>query len=466
MATTQHPLVWDFYRKVEGVESLGGVSHYFDEDSQSLYLKEGNLATRVAPVPEGHWSDAAPSEEIQVSQVGWSHLRLDHPSNGVLYGVAADGGSLEFVRYVYMLDVSSILTNFSFSSTSDSPIDSSAFVVQNIGKTYFDDEVTLFHPGARMIVKVRFGDSELLPVCVSWLDEVDFNELSPTVPLSGRNTIGKLHDQTFDNDNVVKGASQVSAKALLDLAGIKKYIVAPKEEAAEGSKTFTFKPSDTLLEGVDVMNEYYRADEDNNWTVKETADGTVLYGYETWISKYLPNGYYVFNEGSDVFKRRTRRALDGAYSHVYVTGKNTDGTEQSVCLEVKSWPTWIVPGHKTKHISTETTMNSTTFQKWAQNRADELQYVGISEDFVSPFRPQILCGDVASVEQGDVAVSLGIITSLTHKFDTTNGFLTEFTVDSGGVLVEGDSYVVYNRTAKTDGYNRAQRVADLIKIIK
>lgn len=465
MATTPYPLVWDFHRQVEGVTSLGGVSHYFDEDSQSLYLN-GGLVTRVASVPDGHWSSSAYSEEIMISQVGWSRLRLDHPSNGVLYGVASDGNSLEFVRYVYMMDVSSILTNFSFSSTSDSPIDSATFNVKNIGKSYFDDDVTLFHPGARMIVKVGFGDSEPIPVCVSWIDEVNYDELSPSVPISGRNTIGKLHDQTFDDDNVVNGASQVSAKALLDLAGIKKYIVAPKEEAAEGSKTFTFSPSDTLLDGVDVMNEYYRADEDNNWTVKETADGTVLYGYETWISKYLPNGYYVFNEGSDVFKRKTKRALDGAYSHIYVTGKDLSGSEQHAYLEVKSWPTWIVPRHKTKYIEAETAMNYSTFQKWAQNRADELQYVGVSEDFVSPFRPQIMCGDVASVEQGDVAVSLGIITSLTHKFDTNNGFMTEFTVDSGGVLVEGDSYVVYNRTAKNDGYNRAQRVADLIKIIK
>ena len=108
-----------------------------------------------------------------ISQTGWSHLRLDHPSNGILYGVAADGESLEFVRYVYMLDVSSILTNFSFSSTSDSPIDSSAFVVQNIGKEYFNSDVTLFQPGARTIVRVRFGDSELLPICVSWVDESD-----------------------------------------------------------------------------------------------------------------------------------------------------------------------------------------------------------------------------------------------------------------------------------------------------
>ena len=134
MAATPHPLVWDFYRSVEGASGLGGVAHYFDEDSQSLYLKGGNLTTQAANVPEGHWKDAVTSNGITVSQVGWSRLRLDHPSNGVLYGVASGGGSLEFVRYVYMMDVSSILTSFSFSSTSDSPIDSSAFVVQNIDR--------------------------------------------------------------------------------------------------------------------------------------------------------------------------------------------------------------------------------------------------------------------------------------------------------------------------------------------
>ena len=54
MAATQQPLVWDFYRIVEGAENLGGVVHYHDEMSQSMWLSNG-IQTNLAKVEQGHW---------------------------------------------------------------------------------------------------------------------------------------------------------------------------------------------------------------------------------------------------------------------------------------------------------------------------------------------------------------------------------------------------------------------------
>jgi hypothetical protein len=91
------------------------------------------------------------------------------------------------------------------------------------------------------------------------------------------------------------------------------------------------------------------------------------------------------------------------------------------------------------------------------------QYVGIGEDFTGPFRPQLLVGDVASVVNGTVGTNLGIITEVKHSFSRKNGFTTDFSVDSGGVVTDGGNYKVYSRAAELHGFNRKQRIMDLVR---
>ena len=66
----------------------------------------------------------------------------------------------------------------------------------------------------------------------------------------------------------------------------------------------------------------------------------------------------------------------------------------------------------------------------------------MSEAFSSPIRPQLLVGDVASVYYtGETeATDLGVVTDITHSFGET-GFFTDFTVDSGGVVTDGEDYM-------------------------
>lgn len=77
MAATSAPLVWDFYRKVEGAQGLGGVVHYHDETAQSIYLN-GGLSTRLESVPEGHWRESSLSFEYKISSDAWTDIGLDH----------------------------------------------------------------------------------------------------------------------------------------------------------------------------------------------------------------------------------------------------------------------------------------------------------------------------------------------------------------------------------------------------
>ena len=462
MATTPAPLVWDFYRTVPAA-GLGGIVHYYDEESQSLYLAEG-LTTQVATVEDGHWDAATPGEEIRITGDTWTSLGLDHPSNGTLYGVASGPDGLTFLRYHYAMDLSTILDAWQWSRRTDSPIAQLSASVLNVGEGVFLDDASLFQPGSRLRLSVRMGDSEPFMLGTAWLDDMSYDATAQTVPISGRGTIGKLRDQTFDDAGSFTGPLHEEISSIFELAGIKKYEIQPSSD----EPNFSFDPTQTLLAGLEHMTSYYTSrDGLNIWDLAELPDGTVLMGYNTsFISKYIENSYYTFEIGRDLFRRKTRKSSDAAYTQVRATAQSSDGSElQPVTVPVLNYSTWVLGSHKTLHVQAPKKLTQEQLQIWAENKAAELQYVGIGEDFSGPFRPHLLVGDVAEVVEPGQAVgtSLGLVTEVRQVFDLRGGYRTEFAVDSGGVATDGEDYVVYSRSASVSGYNRRQTVMDLIR---
>lgn len=460
MATTTNPLVWDFYRSVDGVENLGGVVHYFDEMSQSLYLSAG-LKTDVALVPEGHWDSAEITSDIQINEeTDVSELRFDHPSNGILYGVSYNGNELTFLRYIYGMDISHIVDSWSWLTQTDNAIAQFDSAVRNIDADVFGMEASLFQPGAKITVHIFMGDSNAYPIGTVWLDESGYSQLEDTVKVSGRNTIGYyLKDQTFDDTTVFEGAVTEVLTGILDYAGLTNYVVQPLET----TKKFEFKPSDTLLSGIEEVLDFYTTIDDK-MEIVELTDGTICIGFDYWVSTYLPRNYYSFDDGREVFKRNTTRSSDGSYAKLRVTGRDADGNELTpVTVDVENFRYWSLGSHRTKHLTAPDGLTQSGLQSWADAQAKIFQHIGIAEDFVGPFRPQLVVGDIAEVVRGDVGTSLGVITQVKQVFDRQNGFVTEFSVDSGGVATDADGYVIYSRSAKVNGYNRKQSIIDLVR---
>lgn len=462
MAVTTAPLIWDFYRTVPADE-LGGVVHYYDEQSQSIYLSNGGLSTKTAPIPEGHWETASPGSEIDVTEDSFDTLRLDHPSNGILYGAATDGDEITFLRYVYAMDLSSITESCSWVTQVDNPIAQLSANIMNVGADVFQNEVTLFQPGARLRLQIHAGTSEAYPIGIAWLDETSFRVTGSTVAISGRNSIGHfLKDQTFDDVEEFEGVSSEQVRQILEYAGLTNFRIQP----GTGTQRFIHKPSDTLLGGLQQMLDFYTYPS-RTWEIVELPDGMILVGYDYWVSDYQPNSYYTFDEGRDVFSRNTRKSVDAAYTAVRITGRDENGDEHTpVTLPVQNWRFWNMGAHKTKHIQAPDGMTAAEFSVWANYYAEILQYVGIGEEFTGPLRPQLLVGDVAEVRHGDTGTALGIITEVRHTFGRADGFKTSFSVDSGGVATDGDAYVVYSKAASLSGYNRQQRMMDLIRAAK
>lgn len=460
MATTPHPLVWDFYRTVDGADNLGGVVHYYDELSQSIYLSSG-LKTDVASVPEGHWETADWLDGTQITNDNaFTMLRFDHPSNGILYGVASDGNKLTFLRYIYGMDISQIVDSWSWLTQTDNAIAQFDSAVQNIDPEIFNDDSSLFQPGARIRVHIFMGDSTAYPIGTVWLDESGYGQLENTVKVSGRNTIGYyLKDQTFDDKTEFNGTVTEVLTAILEYAGLTNFLIQP----LTSKKKFEFKPSDTLLKGIETVLDYYTTIAEK-MEIVELTDGTICIGYDYWVSQYLPRNYYSFDEGREVFKRNITRASDSSYSRLRVTGKDSDGNElKPVTVTVNNFKYWSLGNHRTKHMTAPDGLTQSGLSEWANAQAQMLQYIGVAEDFVGPFRPQLVVGDVAEVIRGDIGTSLGVITQVKQTFDRQNGFITEFSVDSGGDSYEVDAHSVHSRSAKAFGFNRKQGIVDIVK---
>lgn len=457
MATTPHPLVWEFYRQVEGAEGLGGVAHYWDEDSQSLWLSSG-IKTNRANVPEGHWETAKVEETINIGSPAYTSLELDHAYNGVLFGVATLGNALVYLRYVYAVDCSHLIASGNLGLSNSNSVVQLKANLMNIKEDMFTNEATVFQPGARVLFKILAGDEIPMEMCTTYLDSVDFDSRSATVPISGRNNIGfKLTQSTFDEVVEVTAFPHDMAKDICSRANITKLVI----QAADEEREFSFQADQTLMSGLEQICSLYPG-----WKIIELPSGTIVMGYRTFVDGYQGNGYYVFEKGS-VFKRKTKRSCDAAYTKVRITGKDAEGNDlEPVVIPVNNYKQWDLPPNKTYHESMPDGFTQAELQAYAELVAESLQYVGIGEDFTGSFQPQLCIGDIAAVDNGDgTSTALGIITSIKHSFGKS-GYTTDFSTDSGGILMEplAAENGVITMTRPLNGYNRKQNLKDLIQV--
>lgn len=456
MAVTPFPLVWDFYRSVEGAEGLGGVAHYWDEMSQSLWLSKG-IKTNLADVTEGHWETATVEATHDIITPEYDSLVLDHPYNGVLFGVATLGDELVYLRYVYAVDCSDIISSGQLGYSESNSVVQLKANLMNIKETLFMSKATVFQPGARVIFKILAGDELPMDMCSIFLDSVDFNATSKTVPISGRNNIGfKLMQSTFDVDiENVTAKPHEAAQAIATLGEVKKLVIQSTNEERE----FSFRADQTLMSGLEQIADLYPG-----WKIIELPSGTIVMGYRDFVDGYQGNGYYVFDKGS-VFKRKTKKSCDAAYTKVRITGKDAEGNDLEPAFAiVNTYKQWGLPANKTYHESAPDGLTQEELQAYADSTAEYLQYVGIGEDFSCSFQPQLCIGDVAAVDNGDgTSTALGLITSIKHSFGMS-GYKTDFSTDSGGIMMEEGGGLVTYIKRYLNGYNRQQTIKDLIQV--
>lgn len=268
---------------------------------------------------------------------------------------------------------------------------------------------------------------------VFYVDSVDLQVNAGTISADCRSITGKmLKDQCFDENHLYEyDLYAYNLEAILVNAGISDYRIQQPDVPETAWKTgMEFPPDMSMLTG---LNAYIRAS--LNWIARETLDGQIIAGS---IKTYQPlidmNSKYTFNRGSDLISRGIRRDDNDVYSRVcYQSKDGTTGQYVRAYANVQHEYDWSYAPHKTLYVETAENAALADLQEMGDSLASRLSRAGMMEQFSGPFRPHLIPGDSAEIVSDRDTYLFGIVTTVAHNMGS-NGFITSFTVDSGGIL--------------------------------
>jgi len=465
MATTPMPYRWKFSTlRASGVDGVGGLAHYFTEEAQSLYLKDG-IASKELFVTDGRWEDATAGSEVDFDTEEYTQMSWTHPATGSLYGTAIipddDSIILYLLKYNYCKDIGEMIQTGNYQAQTDNPITQINAEVKNWNTDVFVKNETLFMPGSKISLGIAMGDSNIYAIAQNYLDQIDFGYNKPTVSISGRNRVGVMISVPTIN---LKGSMTDTVTNLcawvLDTLGVDNYII----EENDMEFTLEYSPSDTGMKILDTISDLASGfDPGTDWGIEEMPDGTIIIGYNAFRASYLPKSVFKFTN-DELFKRSSVKSVDGAYTKVYVTGKTSNGVElEPVVREITQWKHWRLPGNKTYFAPMLENTTTEEMVRYAKTLAKQLKRTGVTESYRSNMKPQLLVGDYATAEEKDI----GVINQITHTFGE-RGFFTDFTADSGGdkqsiLTRSANDDKVYTSSRRNGGMNRNRRLIDFIR---
>lgn len=409
------------------------VLHFFNNEAQALYLKNGELHGKITNTPNGVWGDREFEGELNITpDIEMINLKLSNLSGFGTVGSYKTGDCHKLLIYELQVDISEYLNAGKIKHTIDSPI--SIFNLQLENPIKDDDEnvaiserAFLISPGARIGFSFSMGDSDEFQIGTFYVDRSDFTLLSETVSVDGRNLIGKaFKDQTFGEKHnySVELLSEVVRKILVD-ANISPYKMLIANTSIRAG--FTFSPNMDYLSG---LLEVFKATLD--WKIEENTDGTIIVGNSTFQS-FTPIGRFEFFRNKDIFSRKIVRDDMNVYRRVCVHDREFS---IAVYKDVEEYIGWNLQSNKTLFVNVPEGTELADATIYANELAIRLAKAGKLESFTGPLRPYIVVGDSAVIIDEYGKEELGLITEITHSFGK-DGYYTNFTVDSGGVLGKG-----------------------------
>lgn len=470
MAATPRPYTWQFCTKRADVaDGVGGIAHYFTKDAQSFYLHNG-IAAKGMVIENGRWESATVGEEIKFETDAYIQSSWTHPATGSIYGSAILPGeekdTVYLLRYTYAKDFGIFSTSAKWGLQVDNPISQLTAMIENYDSDAFTKSTSLFVPGARAELGLTMGDSPIYMLGTVHLDEINFKYNQISVPISGRNKTGYyLNDSTFNAKGKKTDTVTNICEWILEKFGITQYAV----ESVNTVITYEYDASTTGLKALqDIADRISGFESGADWDIEETWDGIIVIGFNAFRAQYLPKQVFKFGK-SELFKRSSSKVIDGAYSKIYCTGKDSNGNDLTpVCLDVTTWKRWNVVPYKTYFPPTLENTTQAELARYAAAMAKQIKRTGLNESYTCSVRPQLLVGDYAVVVEGDSETDIGIITQVNHIL-SERGYTTEFVADSGGdkqsLLTRAvtSNEAVYTAARRNSGDNRTKRLIDFIR---
>lgn len=425
----------------EGVIGKGAYPDFVQfpkTEGQVFFIGEGFLYGTPCNRLNGNFSNPVWLDTVFVSPQGDTeigNLELKSLSGFGIVGCYRTPNAQKLLINEYMFEMDRYLDVGSIKYSMDTPVSSFTLSLENPinenpeyeGNVAISEESSLLSPGSKVTFEFVMGDSEPYPMGTFYVDRSNFSLLNEAINVDGRNIIGKaLGEQTFDEENTYAyGILHETIKNILFKANI-----SSDEMLVENTSVYAGYQFDANMSYLEGIIEILKALE--NWQVKELVDGTVVIGSATYAG-FTRNSRYVFQRDKDIFTRSIVRDDQAAYRRVCV--HNQDFSIK-VYQDVETYSGWNLQANKTMYVNIPEGTSLVDAQNYANQIANNLQYVGKIESFSGPFRPQLILGDEAVIIGTKGSVNLGLITEITHRFGK-NGFYTDFTVDSGGRLGKG-----------------------------
>ena len=323
-------------------------------------------------------------------------------------------------------DFSKYLSDCTIEMTQGSPIASFSMTLENPKQLISGEQVSRISPGMKVELFLKLGNSEEYPMGVQYVDRVNMGVTKTHAAVEGRSISGKLlRDQSLNENHAFPFQTYyLNVVKLLRDAGIENYDVQSTADPNAWKFGILFTPETGVL---DALNELINAA--LNWVMLETMEGRIVVGSAVSYPPVQVNSAYTFERGKDVWSRDIARDDEGIYAKV--CGRfNTAGGMSYLYSPVTVEQMWILAPQKTLHIQFPDNSEQTEVQAIIDGIAARLSEAGVVETFVGPVRPHLLVGDEARIISDDGTQILGIVTTVRHTLGK-NGFMTEFTVDSG-----------------------------------
>ena len=419
-----------------GIGNYPDVVHFANTQAQVFYLQDGELFGQPTNrIDNGEWENATFQDESNASpDTGMSHLELKVlPGWGIIGGYKT-GNFHKMIIYEFAWEMGQYLNNGSIKHSND-PVSSFSLSLENPdlkdpekpGNVAIGEEGALLSPGSKLVFKFSTGDTEEYELGTFYVDRSNLTLLSETASVDGRNLIGKaLKDQTIDEnneywyDNITNILTQILLSANLTA---EQFLI----ENTSRQNWFNFDPTTTPYKAIeDIRNLMV------DWKIEELTDGTIVIGSPNypWFEK---SGIYNFYRNKDIFSRQITRDDAEVFNRVCV---HTEGFGIAVYRDIEVYEGWKLQGKKTYYIKVAEGTRLAQIEEYADRLATQLGSVGKIESFTGPFRPHLMKGDEAIINNENGSKALGMITEVTHNFGKS-GFYTNFSVDSGGKLGRG-----------------------------
>ena len=420
--------------------------HDNDNNLRVIYLTTSGIVRSLDAVPElGLYDNLEFTKKNKVSpDEGVSFPSLKRVAHYGAYGFWSAEGDHRFVIYMMPTDVSNALVDGQIQFSSGNEVSTMSCTLLNIGGALLNRNKAVVTPGTKIEMTFALGSDEIA-LGVFYIDTAKVSYPEEKVSVSARNAIGKLlKEQTFDDDRTYKdGSVQTSIQKILKMAEVEDYFV------GETTKTWgvKFNRDVTILDGLQKMVSML-----SGWKLEETTAGVVGIA-SSKDTRFDQPSTYTFDRDKTCFSYQVEYDDSDAAAHVtvYTEGDKEEEIEAiSVTKDVPDSKWWIQPSHRTLYVKATEGADLEEVTEMAEKLATALSISGRLETFAGLFTPQLIIGDEVHIydENGDED-TVGTVTDITHSFGRS-GFLTSFTVDSGGRKKKARLKDLISKASKND----------------